>query len=88
MDGANVEIAEKIGEDNMFIFGTRVDQVEQRRNEIRGGKQLGSRLKSVFDAIMGGRFGDLSDMKDFLGNIMGGNDFYLVTLDFYEYLEA
>lgn len=37
---------------------------------------------------MGGRFGNLNDMHDFLGGIMGGNDFYLVTLDFYEYLEA
>ena len=72
----------------MFIFGARVHEVEQKRNEIRGGKKLGSRLKAVFDAILGGRFGDLNEMRGFMEGIMGGNDYYIVTVDFYEYLEA
>ena len=28
MDGANIEIAEEIGQENMFIFGKRVDEIE------------------------------------------------------------
>ena len=33
MDGANVEIAEEIGEDNMFIFGHRAHEIAQLRKE-------------------------------------------------------
>lgn len=33
MDGANVEIAEEIGEDNMFIFGHRAHEIAELRKQ-------------------------------------------------------
>jgi starch phosphorylase len=46
MDGANVEIAEEIGEENMFIFGELVDGVEKIRKQLYEGKRgyIGGRL--------------------------------------------
>jgi len=60
MDGANVEIAEEIGEENMFIFGERVAGVDACRKQMYEGRRdyVGKRLKRVFDTIKSGFFGD------------------------------
>ena len=62
MDGANVEIAQEIGEENMFIFGERVDGVNRIRKQLYEGKRgyLGGRLKRVWETIKSGFFGDTS----------------------------
>jgi hypothetical protein len=35
LDGANIEIREEIGEDNMFIFGARAEEVDGLRQAVR-----------------------------------------------------
>ena len=89
-DGANIEIADKVGEDHIYFFGRKVDEVTKIRNDLRNGKRnyVGSRLKECFDTIYNNRFGNTSFMHDYLNSIINGGDYYLVCHDFYDYLKA
>ena len=89
-DGANIEIADKVGEDHIYFFGRKVDEVQRIRNELSNGKRnyVGSRLQECFNMIYNNRFGNTSFMNDYLNGIINGGDYYLVCHDFYDYLEA
>ena len=89
-DGANIEIADKVGEDHIYFFGRKVDEVNKIRNDLRNGKRnyVGSRLNECFDCIYNNRFGNTQFMHDYLNGMINGGDYYLVCHDFYDYLEA
>jgi starch phosphorylase len=91
MDGANVEIAEEIGKENMFIFGADVNEVHRYRSldDNTRKSRLDGRLKNTFRAIYEGKFGPLNDeIKSYIGRIEGGNDYYGLGLDFASYCDA
>jgi hypothetical protein len=69
MDGANVEMAEEMGEENMFIFGMRVEEVEAlKRSGYNAGKYYDSNpeLRQCIDQIQNGFFsqGNPDEFKD------------------------
>jgi len=88
MDGANVEIAQEVGEENLFIFGLRAEAVEGVRAQMSAGEiPADPRLKAVFEAIESGVFGSPEALVPVIQALFN-NDRYLVIPDFPSYLEA
>lgn len=92
LDGANVEILEEVGEENIFIFGLTVEDVENMRREgysswdyYNGNKEL----KKVIDQIKDGFFSpeNPSLFHDITNNLLDGNDYFMVLPDFGPYAD-
>jgi starch phosphorylase len=92
LDGANVEMCERVGEDNLFIFGMTAQQVEARR---RQGLQMheeiarSERLRAVLDAIRGGVFSP-DDPARYVGLVdaLLYEDRFMLCADFDAYWHA
>ena len=60
-DGANIEIAECAGEENEYIFGARVEDIERLKKEGYDPKKLyeaNPEIKKVVDTLIDGTFDD------------------------------
>lgn len=88
-DGANIEIAEEVGLENIFIFGARVEEVGKLIDNMKNSdpfKYVQKPLWNVIEEIRAGKFGH--DHHALLDCITNRNDFYLVAHDFYQYAQA
>eukprot|EP01028_Stygiella_incarcerata_P006521 TRINITY_DN2668_c0_g1_i12.p1 TRINITY_DN2668_c0_g1~~TRINITY_DN2668_c0_g1_i12.p1 ORF type:complete len:877 (+),score=245.44 TRINITY_DN2668_c0_g1_i12:95-2725(+) len=89
MDGANVEICKAIGEENIFIFGTRAEDVGRKRDELRRGEiPRSARLSRVFSLINKGSFGPPEIFIPILDSISREQDEYIIGVDYPDYMEA
>ena len=90
LDGANIEIAEKIGKENMFIFGATETQIKEFRIQISQSKKyyIPPRLKYIIEEVRKGRFGKISEINHIFDNILNGKDDYCLCLDWESYLDA
>lgn len=94
LDGANVEIRDHVGPDNIFIFGLTVEQVERRRRHgleamARAAVAASPALEDVLDAVRSGVFSpeEPSRYHGLIDDLLA-NDRFLVTADFDFYCAA
>ncbi len=93
LDGANIEIREEVGDENIFIFGMTVEEVEARR--ARGYNPWDyhrddEEIRAVLDWLgsdywtpgEGGAFGPVH------GTLLAGGDPYMVLADFRAYSDC
>ena len=91
LDGANVEIRQEVGEDNIFIFGLTAAEVQERHSHGYNPWDYyhgDSRLKQVLDMIASGYFspaepGRYQPLVDVLTH---GGDQYLLLADYASYI--
>jgi starch phosphorylase len=88
VDGANIEIRDEIGHDNIFMFGTLADKVPDIRHTQKFyGVLLDANLQGVLDFIATGAFGDGSVFNPLIDTLTYGGDYYLISEDFDSYLK-
>lgn len=91
MDGANIEIHDEVGAENIFIFGALESEVHGKRERVSStapSEYIPSSLARVIQAVRDGLFAEKNLILELLGTITNNNDWYLVTQDFESYIEC
>jgi glycogen phosphorylase len=86
LDGANVEMLDQVGSDNMVIFGLTAEEVSQKRarSEVpRSVIDASPALKEALEAISSGVFSpdDPNRYRDLIGGLYD-HDWFMVARDF------
>jgi len=94
LDGANIEILEEVGAENIFIFGMTAEEVEEaRRGRVRTGADVhrdNPEVGRTVDSIRNGHFskGDTAIFSPLVEALLSPEDPYLQLLDLEEYLRC
>ena len=93
LDGANVEILEEVGDNNIFIFGLTTPQVaELRANGYSAWDHYNGNdeLKQVLDMIGTGFFSveEPDRYRQIFDNLTQHNDYYLLLADYASYIST
>lgn len=93
LDGANVEIREEVGDENIFIFGLKVNEIEDIRQQGYNPwdyYNTDTELKQVLDQLRSGFFSpDQPDLFNSIGHaLLEGGDYYMLLADFRSYADS
>jgi starch phosphorylase len=89
LDGANIEIAEEVGRENIFIFGLETDAIQKIRSKGYNPQEWIGRseaLQDVFNLIQGNFFSQVEFglFDPIIRNLMN-SDYFFVCADFEAY---
>ena len=92
LDGANIEILERVGADNFFLFGLSADEVAVRKASgysARDYYEGDAELRAAVDAISSGVFsgGDPEVFRELVDSLLGW-DQYLLFADYRSYVDC
>ena len=89
LDGANVEMYERLGDDNMFLFGLRTEQIGELRPHYQPRSYYDNDpvTRAVLDRFSAG-FPDGKSYHDLVSGLLFGGDPYMLLADFADYRRA
>ncbi|MBQ9036465.1 MAG: glycogen/starch/alpha-glucan phosphorylase [Erysipelotrichaceae bacterium] len=92
LDGANVEIKEHVGEENIVIFGNTVEDLRKLRFDGYNAMmiyQSDPTIKKIMDSLIDGTWDvNKDEFRAIYDELLYGNDEYFHFADFYPYLQA
>jgi starch phosphorylase len=91
LDGANIEIRDEVGDENIFIFGLRADEVAVELSHYDPSRYLHENrwMHRAVDSIAAGHFsrGDKDIFRPILAKLLSTRDEYVHLADFAEYVD-
>lgn len=91
LDGANVEINQMVGDENMFLFGLRADEVNELRAHYNPYEiyQTDPEIQKVLNALIDGTLpGAEAEARSVFDSLVHYGDEYFVLADFPSYVKA
>ena len=95
LDGANVEIVKEAGQENNYIFGATVEQINASRDSYyaRGIYDTNPRLHRAIDTLVDGTVPTDDDQRELYHALLDGTswhkaDHYFLLLDYESYMDA
>ena len=90
LDGANVEMYERLGDENMFLFGLRTEEIAElkaRGYDPAAAAAADGELQRVFSRFSTG-FADGKSYSDLVSMLLYGGDPYMLIADYRSYADC
>ena len=90
LDGANVEMYERLGDENMFLFGLHTDEIAELKRRGYDPAKVASQdweIQRVLDRFSQG-FKDGKSYSDLVSGLLYGGDQYMLIADYRAYADT